>query len=368
MGLETIALRMYQHEEQEYINSSNLYAREQISNPVEELRLVEGSDGIFNVTALEIEGKVYLFGREVPEASPWGLPDVGSLVLARLNSEGNIDSTVEVWNPGGKDFGIEDPRAHQTLNGTTIGVTVVAEEEGKIKTYPGIIKLGSPDELLTGPFPDVRIINKFGSGDQTTPLGGEAEGKNATTVDENRIMYRPENQNHTLRVLECTDEDAVFVADIDFPTDIPWATYKIGTTTPPEWLNDNEAFFVIHGINIVDGKFIYSIGTARLLRHVDEAGKVSFSVDNISREAVLTPDSFPELADGREVELHPDQRRALYNCGAITTRGDDGELLQMQLFPNQGDKRTWSAVLAASEIMDTWDRRIAVRSPEPILV
>jgi hypothetical protein len=338
------------------VEANNLFAPELEQEPILQIGEVQGSEGIYNVTVLDVRGVKYLFGRKVLEAASDGQPDAGSLVMAELGDSRDIISTNEVWHPDDKDDLIEDPRAYQAVDGKTIiGVTVVRKAQGN-RTFPGLISLNSAEDLLTEPFPTPRIIDKFGSGNHTTPLGGEVEGKNATTIDENIIMYRPDGKNHTLRVLEYTEDDVLYVGEINFPENIPGAEHKIGTTTPPEWINEREAFFVFHGMTIIDGKYVYSIHTARLLRQADEAGEVLFSVDNISREAILTPDSFPELTNDRQVELHPDIRRVTYSCGGIPTKNASGELIREELFVNQGDMRTWNAVVAADEIIGGWDR------------
>jgi len=356
----------------------NIFAPELDQEPILEISEVQGSEGIFNGTVLDVNGVKYLFARKVLETAPEGQPDAGPLVMAELGPSRDIIFTKEIWHPEGKDDLIEDPRAYQTKDGTTIGVTVVRKAKGN-KTYPGLIKIKSPEQLLTEPFPTPRIIEEFGGGDQTTPLGGIVEGKNATRIgideDENKIMYRPDGMNHTLQVLECTDADVSHVGFIDFPDNIPWALYKIGTTTPPEWLNKREAYIELHGINkTIDGNVVdkdtedgmiyeYAIGAARLLRSVDETGKVSFSADNISRKAIITSDTFPELTGGRQIERHPKIRRAVYNEGAISTRNTAGELVRRELFPSQGDMRTWHTVVASDEIIANWDRTIPDKHP-----
>ncbi len=355
--------------EQEAGLEVNLFALELDRDPILEISEVQGSEGIFNVAVLDVEGVKYLFGRKVQKAAINGEPDAGSLVMAELGPSRDIILTTEVWSPEDQDVLVEDPRAQQASNGRTIiGVTAVRKNDN-YKTYPAIIELKSAGQLLTQPFPELRIIDRFGGGDQTTPIGEVVEGKNATTIDEKHIMYRPDGMNHTLQVLEYNDGDVSHVGFIEFPEDIPGASYKIGTTTPPEWLNENEAFFVIHGLDkTIDGKLVdpdtidsrivyqYSILSARLLRKIDKSGKVSFSVDNISKKPIITPDTFPGLGDNREIELHPDIRRVTYSCGGISHRESGGKLIKEELFVNQGDKRTWVAVIAADEIIAGWKR------------
>ncbi len=346
-------------------------ARRLEQTPTLGIHEVKGSEGLFNVTVLDNGGVKYLFGRKVQEAAEQGQPDFGSLVMAELGPDNNIISMDEVWNPKGQDILIEDPRAHQTIDGKTIiGVTAVRQSEEN-KTYPAFIKLDSPDRLLTHPFPKLHIIEKFGNGSQATPLGETTKGKNATTVDATHIMYRPDGLNHALQVFEYINNDANHVGFIDFPKDIPGATYKIGTTTPPEWINDHEAFFIFHGIDkTIDGKVVdpdtiddrviyhYSIHTARLLKSINDQGETLFSVDNISRAPIITPDSFPRLNDSRQIELHPEIRRVTYSCGGTAIKNPEGQLIQEKLFVNQGDKRTWVVIIDAVAIISSWDRRL----------
>jgi len=369
----------------------DIFATKLEYDPVLEVNEVRVSEGIFNVTPLDIDGVTYLLGRKVEAAAPWGQPDVGPLVMSELDANRNIVSTTEILNPSSSGFSLEDPRARQTSKGTIIGVTAVSEEAGRVKAYPALIKLGTPKELLSGPFPQVRIIDKFGGGSQTAPIEGLVEGKNSTSIDETNLIYRPEGMNHTLQVLDVANDRAAHVGFIDIPTDIPWALYKIGTTTPPEPLNDQpglndnvrEFFFKFHGLNkTIDGEIVdpdtesddvvyrYSIGTARLLRWtgVDSDGKekVSFSVDNISREPIITPESFPVLTDGRQKELHPDKRQAVYLCGSVPTRNTAGELVREELFPNEGDMRTHNAELDVGYIVANWDRTIPSELPQSL--
>lgn len=356
------------YQEQEEFGPASLFAEELSSDPILEIGEVCGSEGIFNVTVLDIQGVKYLFGRKVTNAAGYGQPDFGSLVMAQLSPDRNIVLTSEIWRPEGKDILIEDPRAQQSGGGrTTIGVTAVRQSEGN-RTYPAIMELESPNQLLSGMFPSLRIIDKFGCGDQTLPIGEIPMGKNTTSLTEAHITYRPDGLNHTLQVLEYGGDDVRHTGFIDFPENIIGASYKIGTTTPPEWLNDREAFFVFHGLDkTIDGQVVdpsiedsrviyqYSILTSRLLRQ-NEGGRLSFSVDNISRRPIITPDTFPALSDGRDVELHPDQRRVTYCCGGIPTRNEANELIRVELILNQGDKRSWHGLVAADQIIASWHR------------
>jgi len=363
----------------------NLFAKELDQNPVESITPVKGGEGIFNVTGLVIDGRKFFLGRQLVEAAPAGEPDTGPLVLTELGPTNDIISVTEVWNPKDKNILIEDPRARQAADGSAfIGFTFVNKAEGN-KTYPGWMRLRSADQLITGPFPESTIITKYGSGKQATPLSGEVEGnsdevesnsrevegKNATSLDDELLMYRQVGEDHKLRVLKCAEGDASHVGSIEFPKNIWWAKYKIGTAAPPVWLNENEAFFEFHGLNkTIDGeivdpdskdprvKFKYALGTARLFRTKDDDGNYSFRVDNISVDPVLTSESFPDLGDDRQIELHPEIRQALYNCFGESIFDENDQLVKREWVPSQGDMRLWHAMIDAGKIIAGWDRTI----------
>jgi len=359
-------------------NPENLFAKELDQDPIESISIVGGGEGLFNVTVLRFGDRKFAFGRQVVEAAPDGEPDSGPLVMAELGPTNDIISIVEVWNPKDKDVLLEDPRALQAADGSAfIGFTVVNKAEGN-KTYPAYMRLRSAEELLSGSLREPVIITKYGSGKQATPLSGEVEsigreveGKNATSLDDELLMYRQNGENHTLQVLKCAEGDASHIGSIEFPKNIPWARYKIGTAAPPVWLNENEAFFEFHGLNkTIDGevvdpdcndprvKYKYALGTARLFRTKDENGDYSFRVDNISIDPVLTSESFPDLGDDRQVELHPEIRQALYNCSGESVYDDNGQLVGREWIPSQGDMRLWTTMIAAGEIITGWDRTI----------
>ena len=76
--------------------------------------------------------------------------------------------------------------------------------------------------------------------------------------------------------------------DIIFPTNIPWGLWRIGTTIPPIWVSPDEAILLIHGINFTEGKYIYSIGAAKIIRRDNQ-----FKVEVYS-EPFFTPETLKE--------------------------------------------------------------------------
>jgi len=326
---------------------------ESINNSIIEIREIPGADNFYNAAAWEDGDKIHLLGRHVKDAGAYGEPDVGSLVLLTLGQAGNILSSREVWQPSEDgEHMLEDARALPLSDGRiAFGITAVDRH----KTPHPAVLIVSTEELTNGTLPKPKIIEVMGEGDQTTPLGeniGELTGKNVTAISSNLFAFRPEgdNNNHQLRVFQYREDGSVSHQQyINFPKDIAWAEWRMGTTMPPIWINDNEAIFPIHGINIVDGKYVYSIGSARLVK--DENGILS--VDNISSEALIDPDSFAGMYGSDEVELHS-ERRVVYCCGGIPIKDAAGELERLKLYVNVGDKRTVEVVVSVAALTRGW--------------
>lgn len=361
---------------------------ESLSETIEKIREIPGTDGFYNAAAWEIDNQTYLLGRKVEVAGGQGEPDVGSLVLITLNEKGDISSSEKVWEHESGGPSLEDVRALPLLDGRiSLGLTYVTCDNGNHIPHPAVMTIESIEDLKEGlsqlkvirylgktafiqtyvgqvaidnmtqkTSPDIEVINGV-VGDQATPLGedsGGLEGKNVTSIDPNLYAFRPEGDinNHRLQVFDYNHEaKAHHKQYIDFPTDIPWGEYKMGTTMPPIWINKNEAVFIIHGIKIINNKYVYSIGTARMLR--DDEGNLS--VDNVSQKSIINPDSFVGNLNSDEVELHG-ERRVVYCCGGIPITGKDGELDHIKLYVNVGDKRTVEVTVSASKIINNWDR------------
>jgi hypothetical protein len=318
-----------------------------------EIREIPGTEGFYNAAAWETDGTTYLLGRKVEKAGEKGIPDVGSLLLLTLGQDSSIMSSKEVWQPKAGESLLEDARALPLSDGRiAFGLTSVIEEEGHYTPYPSVL-ITSTKELTEGTLREPKIIKIIGSGDQTTPLGeepGSSIGKNVMAIGPNLFTFRPENDNHQLQVFEYREDGEVSHQQyINFAKDIPWAEWRIGTTMPPVWLNETEAVFPIHGINLVDGRYVYSIGSARLLKGDDGL----LSVDNISHEPIIDPDLFVEMFDGDEAELHG-ERRVVYCCGGIPIYDNSGKLESLRLYVNVGDKRTVEVTISAAKLTEGW--------------
>jgi hypothetical protein len=314
--------------------------------------------------------QILLLGRLPPEAGEPGKGDPGPIVLCVME-DGAVISTTELWRPEAdneKGDQLEDARIVQTEDGTVIiGFTrlVYSEADQKHHPFPAIAFTNSED-LLAGNFPDTYLIDSFGEGDETTPLEDlpaklrSLSGKNVTPLKDREFMFRQEDDNHALTLISLNENNqAKLIQRIVFPEElIPmWAMDKMGTTMPPIWLNNNEALFLIHGFTRIDDRPQYMIGSARLFK--DENGK--YSIDNISAEPLLTPQGLTkELFPGRNVQLHEEERDAMYMCGGVVEKDENGKPKFIKGLVSIGDMITIETTITVEGITDQWVRPKAV--------
>jgi len=281
---------------------------------------------------------IYLVGREVVRAGVKGEPDTGILKLFEVDENDVILQERTIWEPIYEGINLEDPRALELTNETLlIGLTaVVRDRKGKALPFPALVRIDSHmswDHVL----PPFLFIGTFGP------------GKNLTPIDAHTFFVRPENgYHHKLLVFSLHRQVPEKLCDIDFPTDLPWASWRIGTTMPPIWINDHEALFIIHGIQLEKFKdkarYIYSLGRAKLTRDGD-----NFTV-HVAPEPILTPDDFiDEKGKPLVNELHPKLRRVVYSCGGIIRKKKEDIL---SLFVNVGDRATYEVEFAMSELKE----------------
>lgn len=276
-------------------------------------------------------------GREVTVAGKIGEPDNSILKLFEVNKDGSVMQERVIWKPLYDGINLEDPRVLELPNeNLIIGLTaVLRDKNGRPVPFPAIVKIDSltswMDEL-----PPFLIIDSFGPGKNLTPLSN-------TTY-----LFRPDAKEyyHKLLVFSLHSQVPKKLGDIDFPKDLTWASWKIGTTMPPLWLNQNEALFIIHGISIqkIDGinKYIYSIGRAKLVR-TDQTFQVI-----VAPEPILTPDDFLNNKGTPLVqELHPEFRRVVYSCGGIIKKDSRDTL---SLYVNVGDRTTFEVEFSLEEL------------------
>lgn len=280
-------------------------------------------------------GNIFLMPREVKHAGKEGEPDKGMLVLLEIDQNGEIIHEMTVWKPENDDMHLEDPRALVLENGKVIvGLTAVLKEEGEYVPYPAIINLDTTRWKQTLPRPIV--FKNIG------------QGKNLTPINANTFFFRKEGEgnSHKLYVLNWDGKNLTQAGEVQFSMEIPWAQWRIGTTMPPIWVNEDEALMVIHGIKIIDGKYVYSLGRSKLKKN--ETG-YHIEVDN---NPILTPDHF--VQDGKEMvgELHPELRRVVYSCGGILKTQDNQEMLS--IFANVGDKQTVEVPFHLSHLKQGW--------------
>ena len=318
-----------------------------------EIHLIPHEKAFYNAAAWEgPAGTTYLLGRQVEAAAEPDKPDVGSLLLMTLDADGEVLSTNEVWQPDDDSDSLEDVRVLPLSDGRLVaGLTRVLKEGEEYIPYPAFLVFPGAG-LTPETFADPEIIKSLGAGADTTPVDERFEavsGKNATAIDEFTFMFRQDGDDHRLTVFETDGETATKLQYIDFPEDIPWARFRVGTTIPPLWLNESQAIMPIHGITMEGDTYVYSIGSARLLR--DETGRLS--IDNISQDPLIDPDMFAGMFDGDDIELHAD-RRVVYSCGGIPVFDEAGELEKLKLYVNVGDTRTVEVTLPAAKLMENW--------------
>jgi predicted GH43/DUF377 family glycosyl hydrolase len=295
----------------------------------------------FNLAAWQKIGSnsVYFIGREVARASKFGEPDTGILKLFEITEQGAIAQERLIWKPMYNGINLEDPRALELPNeNLLIGLTaVLRDKKGKPMPFPAIIKIDSHSSW-NNELPPFLIISSFGP------------GKNLTPIDNSTYLFRPDSSeyNHKILVFSLHRQVPDKLADIDFPTNLSWAKWRIGTTMPPIWLNPEEALFIVHGITIVKikgvSKYIYSIGRARLTRKNNKFNVV------VAPEPILTPDSFVNN-DGTPMvtELHPKIRSVVYSCGGIIKRNNQDALF---LYVNVGDRTTFEVEFSLKELKE----------------
>lgn len=283
------------------------------------------------------ENSLNFIGREVAAAGEKGEPDTGILKLFEVNEDGSVINEKILWRPIYEGINLEDPRALELpKENLIIGLTaVLRDKKGLPIPFPAIVKIDSIDTWKKE-LPPFLIIDSFGP------------GKNLTPISRHTYLFRPDAPEyfHKLLVFSLHSQIPEKLDDIEFPTNLPWASWRIGTTMPPIWLTQNEALFIIHGISIkkIDGKekYIYSIGKAKLIRN-----KNKFKVI-VGKDPILTPDDFLDDKGFPLVnELHPELRRVVYSCGGVIKKNSPDML---SLYVNVGDRTTFEVKMSLEEL------------------
>lgn len=284
-------------------------------------------------------GSIFFIGREVAAAGLYGEPDTGVLKLFEVNEEGVVVQERLIWKPMFDGINLEDPRALELENeNLVIGLTAVLRDKvGKPIPFPAIIKIDSHNTWQQE-LPPFLIISSFGS------------GKNITPIDNSTYLFRPDalDYQHKLLLFSLHRQIPEQIGEIEFPKNLAWAQWRIGTTMPPTWLNENEALFIVHGISIeqIDGKekYVYSLGRAKLTR------KNNMFTVTVAPDPILTPDDFIR-PDGTPfvTELHPELRRVVYSCGGLIKKDKPETLF---LYVNVGDRATFEVGFSLDELKE----------------
>ncbi len=285
------------------------------------------------------DGSLGFIGREVTEPGQKGQPDTGILKLFEADKNHNIIQERVIWKPIYDGINLEDPRVLKLQNeDLLIGLTAVLRDKiGQPIALPALVKISSLSSWKQE-LPPFLIIGTFGP------------GKNLTPVDSTTYLFRPDADDyyHKILVFSVHSQVPEKLDDIIFPKDLPWASWKIGTTMPPIWLNPEEALFIIHGISIqqIDNqpRYIYSIGRAKLIRKNNK-----FEV-TVAPEPILTPDDFLDKEGIPLVEdLHPELKRVVYSCGGIIKKQMEDTL---SLYVNVGDRATFEVEFSLDELKE----------------
>ncbi|HSX06760.1 MAG TPA: hypothetical protein VLG92_03505 [Candidatus Saccharimonadia bacterium] len=240
------------------------------------------------------------------------------------------------------------------IGGTHV-ITEIGAEGWNI--HPAIFEAEFED-LLAGELPEPYVVEaiRMPSGELEEP-----HGKNMTPIGKQNLwLFRPDgdDNNHRLQVMRYDGVEAVHTQYIDLPTDLPWALHKLGTTGPPIWLNEREAIFPLHGMNIVDGVYIYAIGAARLV--INDEGLLY--IDHIDTTPLIHPDQFVNLtSDMEEAELHA-ERRVVYAC-ALTEEHDEDGSRYVIMYVNVGDKKTVRVKVPMTMLTRDWVSQEAISHP-----
>lgn len=293
----------------------------------------------FNLAVWQKSGEDSLsfIGREVVKAGETGEPDTGILKLFEVDKNGTLLQEKVIWKPLYEGINLEDPRALE-LPGENliIGVTaVLRDKKGHPIPFPAIVKIDSVSSWKKD-LPPFLVIDSFGP------------GKNITPIDKNTYFFRPDTSDyyHKLLVFSLHSQIPEKLGDVEFPIDLPWASWRIGTTMSPIWLTPTDALFIIHGISIqhINGQdiYVYNIGRAKLTRHGN-----AFTV-TVAPDPILTPDNFL-TPDGAPLvqELHPDKRRVVYSCGGVIKKNEPDVL---SLYVNVGDRTTFEVEFSMNEL------------------
>lgn len=274
-------------------------------------------DGRFNPGAWKTGEVLRVLVREVNGPAKPGMPDCGKMIYVELE-DGRCTEQRRVWSPGDEIASLEDARASVAPTGlVVVGLTAVYRVDGRFEPHPAIVTLESNEKM--GRLPRIQVLDVQGK--NTTPLG---------IIDKGLIAYRPENDGSCLRVVHVDDGGSVHSEGrIDLSRSLPlWGEVKLGTASPPFWVNEHQALMPVHGISRDDnGMLVYSIGLSRL-----EYGRGAFEV-YVDPDPLLTRGDFEGWP-----QLHPEERWAMYSTGGYLETRDGVEYLC--LLVSVGDCRT----------------------------
>ncbi len=279
------------------------------------------------------QDNVFLITREIERKSKGDDPDFTKLLLVELDKNLTQVNEKVVWQALSESLYLEDPRAMSGKNDSVvIGLTALLRGgKGEYIPYPAITKLYSNEwrEQL----PAITLIESFGPGKNTTP------------VEEDVFFFRKDGieNRHNLTVFSLFNSIPKHIQTLKFPTDLPWAKLRIGTGMPPLWITSDKALMIFHGITLIDGKYVYSLGRSALIK---KNNKYEIIVD---RKPLINKEFFrDENGEYLIGELHPHLRKVVYCCGGILKPTDKNTLI---LFINVGDMNTFLVEFPIKELV-----------------
>ena len=277
----------------------------------------------FNAGAWRDERGLVVLARQACGAAEDGQPDASPLVMISGRKRW------VPWIPGDQGIAsLEDARMGVRDGLWTVGLTAVVRSGSGFEAYPAIARWPR-DEWRR--MPDVRVIEEFGCGKNTTPMGMGEDGKD-------RVMLRPEGWNHSWLVADCNGGKPRKVAEIDLSHEVPeWGKNKLGLGIPPIWVSKEEALMVIHGMTYDPKRdfYTYSLGRARL--RVLERDRYEVKVHP---RPILTVDQL------KGPQLHPKLRAAIYVTGGYLC-GD-----KLNLMVNVGDCHTEEVAMRMADLVN----------------
>lgn len=269
----------------------------------------------YNTGVVSLSDRVYLIGRSVNRET--------------TDEETQIDSgTIQVWTTTGRTtvafaelklhcpgvINWEDPRCYPlSEDEALVGLTALGRISGQTITHPALwwLRFTSGGIQVT----KVKVLTGL-------------RGKNCTPISPRSFLVRLEGEDHRLRRYTLAGRRLKLLSTTHFPKDIPWLSYRVGTTAAPMRL-EGLLLLPIHGIERLDGRYVYRIGLAVC----DERWRLL----GVDPKPLFSRTDFRRVLPSR-AELHR-IREVIYCCGYRLSKE------AVQFYLNLGDLMTVEATV-----------------------